>query len=94
MCALCTAQSAQLFVAHPSRENTHPLTEGKHPGEGLSSENEPLIHKVHKYLEYHSVCPLVRIETPPHPLSRKRVCPPPGTTGGGGETVRTTGVKA
>ncbi len=30
---------------------------------------------VHIYLEYQSVCPLVRIGTP-HPLSRKRVCPP------------------
>jgi hypothetical protein len=41
-------------------------------------------HKVHIYLEYHSVCPLVGIGTPPpHPLSRKRVCPPPppGTRG-------------
>ena len=27
------------------------------------------------YLEYHNVCPLVQIGTP-HPLSRKRVCPP------------------
>jgi hypothetical protein len=27
------------------------------------------------YLEYHSVCPLVRIESA-HPHSRKRVCPP------------------
>jgi hypothetical protein len=32
---------------------------------------------------YHSVCPLVRLGTP-HPLSRKRVVPPPGTKGGGG----------
>ncbi len=28
------------------------------------------------YLENHSVCPLIRIGNP-HPLSRKRVCPPP-----------------
>ncbi len=36
------------------------------------------------YLEYHSVCPLVEIGTPP-PLSRKRVChPPPEPKGGGG----------
>jgi hypothetical protein len=41
-------------------------------------ENEK--HKVH-ILEYHSVCPLVGIGTS-HPLSRKRVCPPPGTKRG------------
>jgi hypothetical protein len=29
------------------------------------------------YLEYHSVCPLVRIGTPPPPLSIKRGHPPP-----------------
>jgi hypothetical protein len=39
------------------------------------------------YLEYHSVCPLVGIGTP-HPLSRKRVCFPPGTKGGGGVHTR------
>ncbi len=39
---------------------------------------------LHIYLEYNSVCPLVGIGTPPppHPLSSKRVCPPPGTWGG------------
>ncbi len=40
-------------------------------------------HKVHIYLEYHSVCPHVGIGTP-HLLSRKRVFPPsipPGTKG-------------
>jgi hypothetical protein len=31
-----------------------------------------------QYLEYQSVCSLVRIGSP-RPLSRKRVCPPPGT---------------
>jgi hypothetical protein len=30
---------------------------------------------IYSYIEYHSVCPLVRIGTP-HPLSRKRVPPP------------------
>jgi hypothetical protein len=40
-------------------------------------------HQVHIYLEYHSVCPLVRIGTP-HPLSRKRECYLPDPTGGGG----------
>jgi hypothetical protein len=34
-------------------------------------------HKVHKYKEYHSVCPLVGIGTLPAPLS-----PPPPRTGG------------
>ncbi len=33
-----------------------------------------LTHKVHTYIEYHSVCPLVRFGTPP-PLSLKRVSP-------------------
>jgi hypothetical protein len=34
------------------------------------------------YLEYHSVCPLVRIETP-HPISRKQMCPPRNQRGRG-----------
>jgi hypothetical protein len=39
-------------------------------------------HKVHIYIEYHSVCcPLVGIGTP---LSRKRMCLPPEPRGGGG----------
>jgi hypothetical protein len=45
------------------------------------------------YLEYHSVCPLIRIGTPP--LSRKRVCPPsPGTKkeGGGAHSSACEGV--
>jgi hypothetical protein len=54
------------------------------------------LHKVHIYREYHSVCPLVRIGAPHHPLSRKRVCPPQpkgmGThacgRGGGGSQFR------
>jgi hypothetical protein len=34
-------------------------------------------HKVHVlYLEYHTVCPFLELG-PPHPLSRKRVCPSP-----------------
>jgi hypothetical protein len=39
-----------------------------------------LYHKVHKYLEYHSVCPLVRIGT--HPLFSKCVSLPPESKGG------------
>jgi hypothetical protein len=46
------------------------------------------MHKVHIYLEYHSVCPLVRIGTP-HPVYRKCV-PLPGTKGGG-ETLTAAG---
>ncbi len=58
---------------------------------------------VHIYLEYHYVCPLVGAGTP-HPLSRKRVCPPTEPKGGGahspagkgvgGVPIRTTGEKA
>ncbi len=32
-------------------------------------------HKIHIYLEYHSVCPLVWIGTPPPPLPLSRVSP-------------------
>ncbi len=38
-------------------------------------------HKVLIRLEYHSVCPIVRIGTP-HTLSRKLVCPPRNQRGG------------
>ncbi len=38
------------------------------------------MHKVHIYLEYHSVCPLVGIGTLPT-LSRQRVCPSPRNRG-------------
>jgi hypothetical protein len=57
---------------------------------------------VHIYLEYRRVCPLVGIGTP-HPLSYKRMCPPPEPKKGGthspadegvGVTIRTTGEKA
>jgi hypothetical protein len=41
-------------------------------------------HKVHIYIEYHSVCPRVGIGTPP--FSRKRVCPSSWTKGRGGGT--------
>ncbi len=46
-----------------------------------------LYHKVHIYLENHSVCPLVRIGTP-HPLSCKQF------DGVGGSQFGTTGEKA
>ncbi len=35
------------------------------------------LHKVHMYLEYHSVCPLVRIGTPLTPLPQASLSPPP-----------------
>jgi hypothetical protein len=41
-------------------------------------------HKVHIYLEYHGVCPLVGIETPPHPSPASECALHPGTKGGGG----------
>ncbi len=43
---------------------------------GLWHLGDTMHHKVHIYLEYHSVCPLIRIEIP-HALTRKRVCPLP-----------------
>ncbi len=47
---------------------------------------------VTKYIEYHSVCPFVGTGTP-HPLSRKRVCPPPEPKRGGEHTrLRVRGV--
>jgi hypothetical protein len=46
-------------------------------------------HKVCIYLEYHSVCPLVRIGIPPPPLPQ--ASPPPPT---GGVPILTTGEKA
>jgi hypothetical protein len=56
-------------------------------GAGLDSN-----HRVHIFLEYHSVCPLVQIGTP---LSRKRVCPTQGGGGWGWEVlIPTTGEKA
>jgi hypothetical protein len=65
-----------------------------------------LIHKVHMYLEYHSVNHPVRIGNP-YSLSQKRVCTPPPPRNqrgertrlrvrgwGGGVPIRTTGEKA
>ncbi len=43
--------------------------------------NGYLGHKVHVYLEYNSVCHLVRFGTPT-PLSYKRVCSPQNQKGG------------
>jgi hypothetical protein len=35
-----------------------------------------ITHKAHIYLEYHSVCPLVEIGTPPSPVSQAGVSSP------------------
>ncbi len=43
--------------------------------------------RFHIYLECHSVCPLVRIGTPPHPLKQGSVLPPGTKGGGGGNTI-------
>jgi hypothetical protein len=62
----------------------------------------PLSHKVLIYLEYHSVCPIDRIGTPPPIPSPASECVSPGTKGGGGTLscgcgvgvpVRSTGKK-
>ncbi len=48
----------------------------------------PPINKVHIYLEYHSVCPLVGIGTPPTPSpASERVGPPPRNDRGVGYTL-------
>jgi len=55
-------------------------------------------HKIHIYIEYRSVCPVVGIGTPPPPLPQASV-PPNGTKGGrgggdgGGVPIPTTGKK-
>ncbi len=63
-------------------------------------QSDALTHKVQ--LEYHSICPLVRIGTP-QPFSSKPVCTHRNQRGGGhtrqrdkggGVTIRTTGEKA
>ncbi len=54
-----------------------------------SSTNLSVIpsHKIHIYLEYQSVCPLVRIGTPQPPLPQASVYPPEPGGGGGGTLV-------
>ncbi len=46
------------------------------------------MHEEHKYIEYHSVCPLVGIWTPPPPFPPQASVPLPlpEPTGGGGHT--------
>jgi hypothetical protein len=53
---------------------------------GGPNSDEGRDHKVHIYLEYHSICPFVRIRTP-HPLSRKRVPAHPRNQRGWGYTL-------
>ncbi len=48
-------------------------------------------HKVHICLEYHSVCPLVRIVPPPPTASPAGECFLPGTKGGGHTRLRVRG---
>jgi hypothetical protein len=52
---------------------------------GRRADTDPQVHKSTYigYLEYHSVCLIVVIGTP-HPLYRKRVCPPSLEPQGGG----------
>jgi hypothetical protein len=51
-----------------------------------------LYHKVHIYLEYHSVCPFVRIGIPPPPLPLASVLPPAEPGGGGTHSTACEGV--
>ncbi len=46
-------------------------------------------HKVHTFIEYHSVCPLVGIGTLPPPLSPASVPLPPEPKGGGHTRLET-----
>jgi hypothetical protein len=63
------------------RQGQPHINRDKDAGQSQRSEPEEASHKVHKYLEYHSVCPLVRIGTPPPPLPQASVSPL-GTKGG------------
>ena len=51
----------------------------------LKKRKYPVRHKVHKNLEYHSVCPLVGIG-PPYPSPASECVPPLNQTGGRGGT--------
>ncbi len=51
----------------------------------MLGDDSTVDHKVHLYLEYHSVCPLVEIGTPHHHY-RCECAPPPGTKWGWGHT--------
>ncbi len=48
---------------------------------------DPITHKVHIYLQNHSVCPLVRIGTSPPPLPQASVSLPPEPKGGGVSSI-------
>jgi hypothetical protein len=57
-------------------------------------EGERGNHKVQstEYTEYHSVCPLVGMGTPPTPLSQASVPPPPPDPNGGAHSSAEGGV--
>ncbi len=76
--SLCRSHAYCKYTAFLSR---HKLMTAK---KGCASFNT-ILQKVHIYLEYHSVCSLVRIGTLYY-LSCKRVCPPPRSQLGEGHT--------
>jgi hypothetical protein len=43
----------------------------------LPTEHREVLKYIYMYLEYHSVCLLVKWDPPTQPLYRKRVCNPP-----------------
>ena len=55
----------------------------RHHGQTSLLPPVSLKHKVLNYTEYHSVCPLVGIWTPPTPLPQAIVAPPEPKGGGG-----------
>jgi hypothetical protein len=57
------------------------------PNTEYPSKGESSTHKVHIYLEYHTVCPLVGLGTSPPPF-RKRVRPPRNRRGEGASRLR------
>jgi hypothetical protein len=85
-CVPCAQRNQHSCLCQPCPERIHiPNTQAR----GNRQKMIPLIHKVHIciYLEYHSVCPLVRIGTTPPPLPQARVSPPPlPEPQGGGHT--------
>ncbi len=102
MCELYSYRNSNILFIHERKKKENlSLTVLLSYGKYVSSD-----YKVHKYLEYHSVCPLVGIGIP-HPLSPKRVCTsPPWTKDGGTRSpagdglgspnspIQTTGEKA
>jgi hypothetical protein len=81
----CTLKIASPFTI---RQATVEKTEVKNKNFGVvKQEGQAFKHKVHIYLEFHSVCPLVRIGIgTPLTLPQASESPPPEPTGGGGHT--------